>query len=280
MNTIKTFLKKKFPILGKIKYITRAIISQTSLKYFELHIVDHCNLKCKGCTHFANISGQYFIDGRILEYRLLRLNYIFAKINKVRILGGEPLLHPDIANILKVVRKSLPYCDLELVTNGLLLDKMTEKFFKTCYENRILLLITAYPDILKRKKNIEKVLSDFKIKYDFSPAVFTFTANLNPKGNSDKKETFENCKHTYCTILKDDNIYICPICAYIDKYNEYFNKTIPQGKGINIFKNTAKDILNYLSNAEETCKYCTNNTNYINWTCSNSPDESDWNGKI
>ena len=278
MESIKQFLKTKFPILIKLKYTIRAIIYGTTLTYFETNIVDHCNLKCNGCTHFSNISEPNFADARILREHLSRLNNIFGKIIEFRLLGGEPLLHPDIVNILKVSRKALPYSKIELVTNGLLLDKMSEEFFQTLYKNKISVEISDYPPIQNKIKQIEQKLSSFKIKYSITPMVINFTANLNPKGNSNKEEIFKNCGHRYCTILKNDHIYICPICAYIDNYNKYFNKNIPIPKGINIYSCSAKQILNYLNKPEETCRYCTNSKRYLNWKCSNSPHETDWNG--
>ncbi len=280
MEQFKQFLKNKFPILIRLKYIIRAIFLGTTLEYLEINIVDHCNLKCNGCTHFSNISEPNFVDARILHFHLNRLNKIFGKINKVRILGGEPLLHPDIINILNYSRKSLPYSKLELVTNGLLLDKMSEDFFQTLYKNNISMEVTNYPPIQSKTKQLQEKLSSFKINYSITPMVINFTANLNPNGTSDQEETFKNCRHTYCKILRNDYIYICPISAYIDKYNKYFNKNIPVPKGINIYSNSAKQILEYLNKSEQTCKYCTNLSNYITWGCSNNPKETDWNGKI
>ena len=280
MEQIKQFLKNKFPILIKLKYTIRAILLGTTLEYLEINIVDHCNLKCNACTHFSNISEPKFVDARILGFQLNRLNNIFGKITKVRLLGGEPLLHPDIVNILNISRGTLPYSKIELVTNGLLLDKMSEDFFQALYKNKISIEITNYPPIQNKTKQFKEILSSFKIMYSITPMVINFTANLNPKGNSDQEQTFKNCRHTYCKILRDDNIYICPISAYIDKYNKRFNKNIPYPKGINIHSNSAKEILNYLKKSEETCKYCTNVNNLINWSCSNNPKETDWNGKI
>ncbi|WP_372519744.1 radical SAM protein [Candidatus Ruminimicrobiellum ovillum] len=279
MKHFKQFLKNKFPFVIKLKYIFRAIFLGTTLKYVEVHIVDHCNLKCNGCTHFSNISEPKFSDARILHFHLGRLNEIFGKIDKVRLLGGEPLLHPDIINILNISRDALPYSEIELITNGLLLDKMPEEFFRTLHKNKISVEVSNYMPIQNKIKQIQEMLSLFKIKHSITPMVMAFTANLNPKGTNDRENTFKNCRHKICTILKDDCIYICPICAYIDKYNKYFNKNIPLPKGINIHSNSAKQILEYLKKSVETCKYCTNDSNYINWTCSNNPKETDWNGK-
>ena len=32
------------------------------INYIETHIVDHCNLKCKGCSHFSGLAQPYFKD--------------------------------------------------------------------------------------------------------------------------------------------------------------------------------------------------------------------------
>lgn len=64
------------------------------------------------------------------------------------------------------------------------------------------------------------------------------------------------------------------------RIKNFLKKDIPYSKGINIYTHFAKQILKYLKKSEESCRYCTNVSNYIKWTCSNNPKETDWNGKI
>ena len=256
------------------------ILTGTYLKYLEVQITDHCNLKCNACTHFSNICEENIIDARMIVFRLIRLRKLFGFIRILRILGGEPLLHPDIIEILKHTRSLFPLSKIELSTNGLLLDKMSTEFFEACYKNKISIYISRYSVIENKLNKIKEKLSSYKINHYVSPLVISFSSNLNPTGNSDKNETFRNCRHTSCPVLREDNIYICSISAYIDKYNKYFNKNIPEPKGINIYLSSGKQILEYLKKSEETCKYCTNVTKYVNWSCSNTPKETDWNGKI
>ena len=33
-----------------------------ALPYLEVHLVDHCNLNCKGCGHFSLIGEVWFAD--------------------------------------------------------------------------------------------------------------------------------------------------------------------------------------------------------------------------
>lgn len=30
------------------------------IRYLEHHIVDHCNLKCNGCSHFSGLADEWF----------------------------------------------------------------------------------------------------------------------------------------------------------------------------------------------------------------------------
>ena len=30
------------------------------INYIETHLVDHCNLNCKGCSHFSPLVGKPF----------------------------------------------------------------------------------------------------------------------------------------------------------------------------------------------------------------------------
>lgn len=279
MNKLKSFLKKKFPILTKVKPLLEKTIYGTVLKEFEFHVVDHCNLNCRGCFHFSNLMPSNFIDCRVLEKRLSRINEIFGKIKIVKILGGEPLLHPEIIQILKIARKNIPHSHIVLFTNGLLLKKISDDFLKACEENKIILQISLYPPTQKIIDLLKEKISRYNIRLDLTNPITNFFAILNPSGISDKKESFLKCG-SKCTILKEDNIYHCSLSAYIEYYNKKFNKNILCGKGINIFNNSAKKILEYLNSIpEETCSYCTNNIRYIDWENSATPQPEDWNGK-
>ena len=62
------------------------------IPYVETHIVDHCNLKCKGCSHFSGLADPYFKSLDEFETEVRRLADFGVAM--FRILGGEPLLHP------------------------------------------------------------------------------------------------------------------------------------------------------------------------------------------
>ena len=66
-------------------------------RYLDIHVVDHCNLRCAGCLHFAPLATEHFIDlaayDRDLEM-LAAVEGIEGYFDCICLMGGEPLLHP------------------------------------------------------------------------------------------------------------------------------------------------------------------------------------------
>ena len=81
-----------------------------SLLRFEVHLTDKCNLNCAGCIHFSSLCNETnLLD--IITYKsdCQRISELTnGRIADIRLLGGEPLLHPDIKDFLVLTRKYFP----------------------------------------------------------------------------------------------------------------------------------------------------------------------------
>ena len=93
----------------------------------EINISYGCNLKCEYCTHL----GRYMKGIVPLEELLHWYRTWSQKIypHRIRILGGEPLLHPHLETVLHETRNYWKDSHIELITNGLLLPKMKPSVF-------------------------------------------------------------------------------------------------------------------------------------------------------
>jgi molybdenum cofactor biosynthesis enzyme MoaA len=80
------------------------LFQKPELKYLELHLTDHCNLNCKGCGHYSPIAQENFASFVEFKKDMLRLGHLFRNIQIIRLMGGEPLLHPDVAFFLLKTR--------------------------------------------------------------------------------------------------------------------------------------------------------------------------------
>ena len=95
------------------------------IDYLRLSVTDRCNLRCLYClpaghTEFA--PAQEVLTAAEIE-RLARV-FAAAGISKVRLTGGEPLVRPDIVEIVERLARVPGITDLSLSTNGVLLEAL------------------------------------------------------------------------------------------------------------------------------------------------------------
>ena len=86
----------------------------------NIALLNRCNLSCPYC--FAN---GYLEDEKsdITRAALLRLLDFCALEREVGIMGGEPLLHKDFDELLKIVNNDLRFQKITVFTNGVFIDK-------------------------------------------------------------------------------------------------------------------------------------------------------------
>ncbi|MBP2626285.1 MAG: Radical domain protein [Firmicutes bacterium] len=248
--------------------------SNTTLPYLEFHLTDHCNLNCKGCSHFCPIADEnnLIIDTFLRDMK--RLSELFTTISKIRIMGGEPLLHPLVATFAEETRRFFPHSTICIVTNGILLPSMNCIFYETLQKNNVTLDISVYP--IARDKMSSYILSalQYGIPINFTD-VFNFRKDLNASGDSDKYSTFKQCGNRFCTFLRDGKVFHCRIPALSSIANKKLGVNIPGDSYIDIHTNVlAADILEFLNRPSSACVYCTKAT-WFPWEVSKRK-EDEW----
>ncbi|GHV64723.1 hypothetical protein FACS1894199_03650 [Bacteroidia bacterium] len=198
-----------------------------------------------------------------------------GKIAEIRILGGEPLLHPNVAAFLEITRKYFPFMDaskgtgvIELVTNGILLPKQKEQFWKTCKDNNIRIFISEYP-ISIDKEYIKAQSEKYGVQIKMHEGVKKQTGSsfqqwiktpIDLEGKQNNKNSFGKCfLGGTCFQLVDGKIYKCARIAYIKLFNEKFNKNliVSEGDYIDIYKaHNIDEILEALTEPAPFCRYC------------------------
>jgi MoaA/NifB/PqqE/SkfB family radical SAM enzyme len=86
--------------------------------YAQLVVTDDCNLSCGYCTEF--IPGAPPVPLPALQARIDQLDALGVMVYDL--LGGEPLLHPELAEIIRYIKAKRHSDNLVvLITNGFLL---------------------------------------------------------------------------------------------------------------------------------------------------------------
>lgn len=80
-----------------------------------------CNVSCRGCISVSDINREGIeplanIDSWIRHWS----QYLEPKV--VAVFGGEPLLHPNVLEVCRLIRTHWPACRIRLITNGYLFD--------------------------------------------------------------------------------------------------------------------------------------------------------------
>lgn len=241
------------------------LMPQKKLKALVVNICDHCNLNCRGCDHFSPIAEKRLLDTNEIVADLKQMKKILDNdIEIISILGGEPLLHPDLETILEQARKIFPHISIWLSTNGLLMHNLRTEFWKCCRENDIVINVTKYPINFDYEK-IQKIAENQGVRFQYyHGGMIEKTLGHYPLdiyGEQSAWSSFVHCFHANneCNMLNHGRLYTCTIAPCMPIFNKKFGCHIPltEEDGIDIYKVPNKETLfEMLSKPMPVCKYC------------------------
>lgn len=226
-----------------------------------VHLTDHCNLNCRGCTHFSNIAEPNFADVAQFETEFKRLAEIFSGMTEIYLLGGEPLLHPDVIRFMEIAREAFPDARINLMSNGVLVPRMGEDFWHALHDNNIWLVCDLYPINLKIDE-IERLSAQYQVNLEWTdPRAEFFKLPLDLSGSQDATDSFRKCEGVNnCVILRDGRLYPCAYIAYIDIFKKKYDiegLEPTEEDSISIFGDaTPYEIFDFLCEPVPWCKYC------------------------
>ena len=219
------------------------------IPYFETHITEACNLKCRGCSHFSVFAKPKHKDLEEFDREFKRLAEI-EDIGVIRLMGGEPLLNPNFMEYCRIARKYFPNSHIALVTNGILGDRLKphEEELKQLHIN---VTISEY-HLDKQQREVANELHEKGKLYNIS---------LDPTGSQDA-----DLMHYFCDIrlhdwyyFMDGRFYPCCIAGTIHDFWSHFKLDWgikPEDMSIDIFTHDGPEIEAFLHKPIELCKYC------------------------
>lgn len=205
------------------------------IPYIEYHVADHCNLNCNGCLHFAPLVKQNkFPIFDNVKRDLIKLKSIIPYIDTIRILGGEPLLNPELVSYLKMTRKIYPLAEINIVTNGILLQKNDDVLMSALKQYNIGVDISVYPPMFKNVDKIVARLLSQRITVTCTKPITEFFCPLDERTGHAR---FTDEHHCACPNLYDGALYVCYIIAYLRYFNAAFGTKLNDIDGrIDIYK--------------------------------------------
>lgn len=93
------------------------------IRDLRISIIDKCNFRCPYCMPAEIFGADYnFLSKqeRLSSEEIIHLARLFSQVgvSKLRITGGEPLIHPDVINIVSQLTQLSSIEDVALTTNA------------------------------------------------------------------------------------------------------------------------------------------------------------------
>ena len=185
---------------------------------FEYNLADHCNLTCHRCDHASPLLPEKLASIEQFTADLCALGQVYHA-DELRIVGGEPLLHPRAIEFLEVARACGIADRIVLTTNGLLLHKAAPRLFELLDEIRL----SVYPRVklpltLERYAEIARAHGAL-----LTPVVqdrFSHTLLNQRIEDSDLvRSIYRSCKmtgHWSCHCVYEGRYYKCPVAALME----------------------------------------------------------------
>lgn len=224
------------------------------LDQVEMHIMDACNLNCRGCAHYSPIFKKEIpnFDERIRDVCLLKEK--FDGILRFYILGGEPFLNPEVGKYAQVISQILPDTEIYIVTNGLLVPRVSQNILEDIKSAGVIIEISEYEPTHRMIDDIKATLNNAEIPYVIR--ALDTKQKFNIPLSLEAKDDFY-CISNGCITIWNGKIARCPQVMYIDYFNKYFNTAFP-GEGALDLESCqgGEELKAFLNKEVSLCKYC------------------------
>jgi len=234
------------------------------LRKLEVQVAFSCNLSCSGCVHGSPASRAKFIDVGDLE-RDLAVLARHLRVLRFYLLGGEPLLHPQLHALLKVARASGVARQVGILTNGVGLERMPDGFFRDID----FINVSRYPGVRLRftAEEMDRKAERFGFRFALRDHDEFMTSHLNARIESSGvvERIYTRCKsrsdwstHT----IADGRYYKCSRSPVLEERLRASGQCVASRAGDSVpFRDNpdfVADLVRYLDSPTpmEACHWC------------------------
>ena len=269
-----TWILKKYFL--KQYFQKRVLQGKVDIPYVEIVLTTKCTLRCESCNNlmqYFSAKNQYTCT---LEGILESLNCLLENvesIQRLRIIGGEPLMFKDLPQLVHAIEKRHKIRAFDIATNGTIVpkDELLRAFKDSKRFRKVSISDYSSAPNLKiplQQETLFKKLKEYGIDYSFLTGGIWYKVEKIYKRNRTKEGVIKNflaCQMPCVSLMSGDrgkdearengHIFVCPIASSLSKLKgiEEFS-----GDYITLEKGDLRDkILNfYAQDFFKACDYC------------------------
>jgi hypothetical protein len=183
----------------------------------EYNLTEHCNLSCYHCDHASPLMPRKFASLEDYE-RDIRAIAEAVHVEEFRIVGGEPLLHPQLLDFMRMARDIGIGDKIKVYTNGQLLHTMADEFWALTD----ILWVSTYPGIRRRMPDdaIAGKCAEHRTHLDLRPTITEFNRSYINNPIEDEhlvRRIFSQCKmaNEYsCFAIYEGMFFRCSVAPF------------------------------------------------------------------
>jgi organic radical activating enzyme len=194
----------------------------------ELHVAHSCNLACESCCHYSNHNHKGLIALEEAERWMAPWRERLAPV-QFSLLGGEPAIHPRLADFVPLARALWPKALIRLASNGFLLARHPELPRRLAEAGHARLEISIHHDSADYRRRLDPVVAlldswvadhEIDVRYVYSHRNWTrrykgFGAAMEPFEDASPKRSWKSCPARHCPQIHDGAIWKCAPLAYL-----------------------------------------------------------------
>lgn len=124
-----------------------------TIDYLRISLIDRCNFQCTYCmpegVDLQYVQQQDWLTREELR-RLLAEVFVPLGFSRFRLTGGEPLIRPDVVDIVRDIAHLPGTQDLAMTTNAFLLSKLAQELWDAGLRRINISLDSLDPDIFQQ----------------------------------------------------------------------------------------------------------------------------------
>ena len=188
---------------------------KTFMRSLDVMITTKCSMKCESCSNLM----QYYTNPENSDYKKIihEVNIITSHVDDIsefRVIGGEPLMNKEWANITNGILKDDPKRKIYIYTNGTVGPKDDQ--LGLLQGKGVNFVITDYGRFSRNIESMKEKLTKYNLAFVATEVKnWTDCSSLREhhRTPTQLREVYKQCCAKFLYTLLDGRLYSCPFIA-------------------------------------------------------------------
>lgn len=187
-----------------------------SIDHIMLNITTKCSLRCRECSAlipYVQFPKHYDVDELLGD--LAKVLDCLGHVRAVNFYGGEPMLHPQLAQMIRALKFEARFDHLSIITNGTIVPN--EDLLQAMGEEpRFMVRISDYGTISGKVQTLVELFEQHRIPYEVTNYAYWEKGTKIEWCNETQAQLTKKFKHCLgCSILYVHNRkgYLCNVAS-------------------------------------------------------------------